>query len=193
MNKSTFVLTLENAHKVYGSSISFFEEYDEQLLTEEQKSQLRLENYKETSERKIYASKCICLLSHWPFFDAFEKFLFFIYKRLLMGPFNIPLERYVSHFLNNVPFPSLERPRILVQLSALDTISLYQPQELPLQRNGANFRQLLLTLGPENCLMLLLLALTEQKILVHSLRSDIVTMVSIMNHRVSVNQSEHNR
>ena len=101
-----------------------------------------------------------------------------------MGPFNIPLERYVSHFLNSVPFPSLERPRILVQLSSLDTISLYQPQELPLQRNGANFRQLLLTLGPENCLMLLLLALTEQKILVHSLRSDIVTMVSN-------NQSEH--
>ena len=33
------------------------------------------------------------------------------------------------------------------------------------------------TLGPENCLLLLLLALTEQKILVHSLRSDIVTAV----------------
>ena len=177
INKSRFVLTLENAGKVYGSAISFFEEYDEELLTEEQKTKLRLDNYKEKSDRKIYASKCICLLSRWPFFDAFEKFLFFIYKRLLMGPFNIPLERYVSHFLNNVPFPSLERPRILVQLSSLDTISLYQPQELPLQRNGANFRQLLLSLGAENCLMLLLLSLTEQKILVHSLRSDIVTKV----------------
>ena len=33
------------------------------------------------------------------------------------------------------------------------------------------------TLGPENCLLLLLLALTEQKILVHSLRPDIVTLV----------------
>lgn len=25
-------------------------------------------------------NKCICLLSHWPFFDAFEKFLSFLYK-----------------------------------------------------------------------------------------------------------------
>ena len=33
------------------------------------------------------------------------------------------------------------------------------------------------TLGPDNCLLLLLLALTEQKILVHSRRPDIVTVV----------------
>ena len=134
MNKSTFVLTLGNAGKMYGSSISFFEEYDETLLTEEQKTLLRLDNYKDKSDRKILANKCICLLSQWPFFDAFEKFLFFIYKRLLMGPFNIPLERYISHFLYSVPFPSPERPRILVQLSPLDIIALYQPQELALPR-----------------------------------------------------------
>ena len=102
---------------MYGSAISFYEEYDEELMTEEQRSLLRLENYREKSERRIMANKCICLLSQWPFFDAFEKFLFFIYKRLLMGPFDIPLERYISHFLYSVPFPSPERPRILVQLS----------------------------------------------------------------------------
>ena len=134
ISKSTFVLTLGNAGKVYGSAISFYEEYDESLLTEEQRTLLRLDNYKARSERRIMANKCICLLSQWPFFDAFEKFLFFIYKRLLMGPFDIPLERYISHFLYSVPFPSPERPRILVQLSPIDIIALYQPQELPLPR-----------------------------------------------------------
>ena len=119
---------------MYGSSISFYEEYDEALLTEEQRAQLRLDNYKSAGERRIMANKCICLLSQWPFFDAFEKFLFFIYKRLLMGPFEIPVERYISHFLYSVPFPSPERPRILVQLSPIDIIALYQPQELPLPR-----------------------------------------------------------
>ena len=44
-------------------------------------------------------------------------------------------------------------------------------------RSGANFRLLVTQLGPDNCLLLLLLALTEQKILVHSLRPDIVTVV----------------
>jgi len=40
---------------------------------------------------------------------------------------------------------------------------------------GASFRHLLLNLGPEGCLSLLLLTLTEQKILIHSLRPDVLT------------------
>ena len=87
-----------------------------------------------------------------------------------MGPFDIPLERWISHFLYDVPFPSPERPRILVQLSVEDKIPFFQPEELPLPRSGASFRQLLACLGPENCLQVLLLALTEQTILIHSFR-----------------------
>ena len=99
MNKSTFVLTLQTRDKLYGSAISFYEDYDEQLLTEEQRTLLRLDNYKDSNERRIKTNKCICLLSQWPFFDAFEKFLFFIYKRLLMGPFDIPLERKAAQWI----------------------------------------------------------------------------------------------
>lgn len=36
ITKSTFVLNVHNAGKVYGSSISYYEEYEESLLTEEQ-------------------------------------------------------------------------------------------------------------------------------------------------------------
>ena len=36
ITKSSFVLNVHNAGKVYGSSISFYEEYDETLVTEEQ-------------------------------------------------------------------------------------------------------------------------------------------------------------
>ena len=84
----------------------------------------------------------------------------------LMGPHDIPLERFVSHFLHDVPFPSPERPRILLQLSTSERIALFQPGELPLPRSGASFKELLLNLGPDNCLLVLLLVLTEQKILV---------------------------
>ena len=84
-----------------------------------------------------------------------------------MGPHDVPLERFVSHFLHDVPFPSVERPRILLQLSPSDErIALFQPGELPLPRSGASFKDLLLNLGPDNCLLVLLLVLTEQKILV---------------------------
>ena len=178
--QSTFVLTQQSdgvVSRLYGSALSFYEEYDESLLTEEQRKLLQLEQYKDPSQRRVLTNKCLCLLSQWPFFEAFQKFLFFLYKRLLMGPYDVPLERLISHFLYSVPFPSPDRPRILVQLSALDNIALYQPPELPLPRSGANFRMLLTTLGPDNCQLLLLLALTEQKTLVHSLRPHVVTAV----------------
>ena len=143
--KSTFVLTLASREKVYGTAITFYEECDEALLTEEQKIKLNLSGsgsskWSRSSDRKILANKCICLLSRWPFFEAFKNFLFFLHKRQLMGPFDVPLERFISHFLYDVPFPSPERPRILVQLSADEKIALFQPEELPLPRSGASFR-----------------------------------------------------
>lgn len=44
--------------------------------------------------------------------------------------------------------------------------------------SGAKFRQLVMTLRPEGCLLVLLFALTEQKILLHSLRPDVLTAVA---------------
>lgn len=104
----------------------------------------------------VNVNKCICLLSHWPFFDTFERFLEFLYRlsvsptphtvpieRLVVGELFFPREntnfflvcfRYISHFLENVPFPSPQRPRILVQLSARDKVILSQPEDLPLPR-----------------------------------------------------------
>ncbi|KAG8330527.1 hypothetical protein J6590_061927 [Homalodisca vitripennis] len=86
--------------------------------------------------------------------------------------------RYISHLLEEVPFPSVQRPRILLQLSPDDRIIFTQPEDLPLPRSGAGFRQLLMNLGSDNCLMLLLCVLTEQKLLVHSLRPDVLTAVA---------------
>ena len=80
---------------MYGSAITFYEEVDESEnpLTEEQKEQLQLSKYRRDGDRKILTNKCLCVLSRWPFFDAFERFLFFLHKRQLMGPHDVPLER----------------------------------------------------------------------------------------------------
>lgn len=84
-------------------------------------------------------------------------------------PLPVPIERYITQLLDEVPYPS---PSILLQLSteSNNRILLTQPEDSPLPRSGAGFRQLLSNLGPENCLHVLLLVLTEQKILIHSLR-----------------------
>ncbi|XP_031517594.1 DENN domain-containing protein 4C isoform X3 [Papio anubis] len=128
--------------------------------------------------KSINTNKCICLLSHWPFFEAFRKFLMFIYKLSVSGPHPLPIEKHISHFMQNIPFPSPQRPRILVQLSVHDALILSQPVSTPLPLSGANFSTLLMNLGPENCATLLLFVLLESKILLHSLRPAVLTGVA---------------
>ncbi|XP_055485580.1 DENN domain-containing protein 4C isoform X2 [Psammomys obesus] len=177
---STFVLTGSSAEKVYGAAIQFYEPYSRELLTEKQLTQLGLLTPVERKviSKPINSNKCICLLSHWPFFEAFKKFLMFIYKVSVSGPHPLPIEKHISHFMQNIPFPSPQRPRILVQLSVHDALILSQPVSTPLPLSGANFSTLLMNLGPENCATLLLLVLLESKILLHSLRPAVLTGVA---------------
>ncbi|XP_065497384.1 C-myc promoter-binding protein isoform X3 [Caloenas nicobarica] len=178
---STFVLTGASAEKVYGAAIQFYELYPEENLTEKQKSQLGLSAAAEGKSdtcRTVQTNKCICLLSHWPFFDAFKKFLTFLYRYSISGPHVLPIEKHISHFMHKVPFPSPQRPRILVQLSPHDNLILSQPVSSPLPLSGGKFSTLLQNLGPENAVTLLVFAVTEHKILIHSLRPSVLTSVT---------------
>ncbi|XP_061854957.1 C-myc promoter-binding protein isoform X2 [Colius striatus] len=178
---STFVLTGASAEKVYGAAIQFYELYPEENLTEKQKSQLGLAAAAEGKSdtcRTVQTNKCICLLSHWPFFDAFKKFLTFLYRYSISGPHVLPIEKHISHFMHKVPFPSPQRPRILVQLSPHDNLILSQPVSSPLPLSGGKFSTLLQNLGPENAVTLLVFAVTEHKILIHSLRPSVLTSVT---------------
>ncbi|XP_074593897.1 DENN domain-containing protein Crag [Brevipalpus obovatus] len=181
---STFVLTSNAAVKVYGAAITFYERFNENLLNEDEKSRLNYISEKDKANKTLNAVKSICILSRWPFFDTFEKFLTFLYYTACRSPgiaHLLPIEMYISHFMLSVPFPSAQRPKILVQLgnSSDETVLLSQPPEdMPLPLSGASFNQFLRNLGPENCIFVMLLVLTEQKILLHSLRPDVLTSVA---------------
>uniref|UniRef100_A0A8C0FPY1 DENN domain containing 4C n=1 Tax=Bubo bubo TaxID=30461 RepID=A0A8C0FPY1_BUBBB len=177
---STFVLTCSSAEKVYGAAIQFYEPYPRELLTEKQQLQLGLltaVERKVVTSKSINSNKCICLLSHWPFFEAFRKFLMFIYKLSVSGPHPLPIEKHISHFMHNIPFPSPQRPRILVQVSKTFAFIFSYNNGKP-SFFGANFSTLLMNLGPENCATLLLFVLLEGKILLHSLRPAVLTGVA---------------
>ncbi|MGH0187097.1 UNVERIFIED_CONTAM: hypothetical protein FKN15_023697 [Acipenser sinensis] len=136
---STFVLTGSSGEKVYGAAIHFYEPHAQENLTDKQRSQLGLisaTNRKPIVSKTIHTNKCICLLSHWPFFDAFRKFLTFLYRYSISGPHVLPIE------------------------------------------SGGRFTTLLQNLGPENAITLLVFAVTEHKILIHSLRPAVVTSVT---------------
>ncbi|KAJ8272241.1 hypothetical protein COCON_G00111000 [Conger conger] len=177
---STFVLTGASGEKVYGAAIQFYEPHPQECLMEKQRLLLGLVDGERGIEgpRTVHTLKCICLLSHWPFFDAFRKFLTFLYRYSISGPHALPIEKHVTHFMHRVPFPSSQRPRILVQLSPHDSLMLSQPVSSPLPLSGGRFSALLQNLGPENAATLLVFAVTEHKILVHSLRPAALTSVT---------------
>ncbi|XP_053743067.1 DENN domain-containing protein 4B-like isoform X1 [Synchiropus splendidus] len=178
---STFVLTSASGDKVYGAAIQFYESYPREKLLERQSVRLGLLSVvdrRPITNRSLQVKKSICVLSHWPFFNVFQKFLTFVYRYSISGPHVLPLEKHISSFMHNVPFPSPQRPRILVQLSPYDNLLLCQPVSSPLPISGASFLKLLQNLGPENACTLLLAVLTEHKLLLHSLRPDVLTSVS---------------
>lgn len=176
---STFVLTVtspqsDTVDKVYCAGVTFYERYDHKKLTKEQEDKLNLNNHFGI-HNLVYSNKSICLMSLWPFFDTFETFLMYLHKMAYSGPHTVPIERYIWHLLETVPFPNPVRPRILVQLDASTRVSLTQPEDSPIALSGAKFRELVSILRPSGCLQVLVFALTEQKILLHSLRPAVLT------------------
>ncbi|CAG5134892.1 unnamed protein product [Candidula unifasciata] len=166
-NFSTFILTGAGGEKVYGAAVSFYEEYKEEDLTDMQLRSLGLKNKHIREQYRIlktvHIRKSISLLSHWPFFDAFKKFLSHLYKVSITGPHTVPIERHISHFMYHLNH---------------DSLSLCMPEDSPLPQSGASFITMLRNLGPELTMNLLLFVLLESKILLHSLRPTVLTEVA---------------
>jgi hypothetical protein len=76
-----------------------------------------------------------------------------------------------------VPFPTPRRPRVLMQLGN-ETISFDSHDDSQLPLSGAQLIETLKYLAPDNLMYLIMLALLEQKILIHSLRPWLLTSVA---------------
>ena len=93
--------------QVYGAAVTFYEEFPEEKLTDLQMRHLGLKNKHIREQYRImktvHYNKSICLLSHWPFFDAFRKLLSYLYRISITGPHTVPLERLVGYNLSLFP------------------------------------------------------------------------------------------
>ncbi|CAB3406093.1 unnamed protein product [Caenorhabditis bovis] len=182
---STFVLTDENGTKFYGSAVTFYEQYNKKL-TEEQLEILDLKNDDQkdleggtvedstsnndpADDMLFYKNVSICLISRYPFFNSFKRFLFFLHRLSSSKAQSVPIERYISHLMYEVSFPTPRRPRVFMQLGA-ENISFDSHDDSQLPLNGAQLNDTLKCLGSTNLMNLMVLALMEQKILIHSLR-----------------------
>ncbi|GMT26044.1 hypothetical protein PFISCL1PPCAC_17341 [Pristionchus fissidentatus] len=195
---STFVLTDEAGTKYYGASVTFYELH-KGTLTEEQKEILEIGKEEDddnsstvastvednvslndpADQLRFYINCSICIVSKYPFFTAFKRFLFHIHRMSIKSrdSFSVPIERYITHLMYEVTFPTPRRPRVLMHLPAETiTFECYDDSQLPL--TGAALFDTLKCLGPDTLMYLMMLALLEQRILIHSLRPHLLTVVA---------------
>lgn len=152
----------------------------ESELNEKQKDQQQ--STKTIEDTCYYCNKAICIVSRYPFFEPFRRFLYFLLNTTTMGESAIPIERYISHlvslikkYLNirkneafqmfEVPFPSPSRPRILMELGN-DMVAFENSDDSQFPLTGANFVDTLKCLGTENLIYAMLLTLLEQKVII---------------------------
>lgn len=177
---STFVLTDKKGCKVYGVTISFYEPYKKELTSSQK---IKLHNHSEsysknkaTEETTYHKSKCLIIVSHFPYIVSFQRFLYYLHNVLVEANYQLPIDKYVN-LLYELPFPTYTQPRVTMQIGN-ESIVFDDPEASPLPINAATYCDCLRLLGAENYMCLMILTLLEQKILLHSLRPLYLTGVA---------------
>lgn len=81
-----------------------------------------------------FENKTICLISRFPFWTAFRRFLSHLHV-LSGSSSDLPLERWISHLLLSVPVPKAGGPFVVVPLPALNgpmVLSMPPTKDFPL-------------------------------------------------------------
>lgn len=83
---STFVLNINSddgviMEKVYGSNITFYEDFSEEKLIDEQCLLLNYPKKSDLKTRSLHSNKSLIVLSRQPFFETFKKFLVFLFDK----------------------------------------------------------------------------------------------------------------
>jgi len=122
---------------------------------------------------KLYASKAICVLSYYPYFNAWKQFLSTLY-RISVSPYSKrtmerpPLEAYIEHFMRRVPLPGPGDATLVDWFGrtsgggqVIADISFYRPQINKLPLAELSFLPMFLCLDVDNIVKLFTLMLLE--------------------------------
>ncbi|KAL9650377.1 hypothetical protein ABK040_016444 [Willaertia magna] len=124
----------------------------------------------------LYMSKSICIISHYPFYNIFKFFLTQLF-RISVTPSKIPLERYISNFLTEIPLPPQGQIQVHYGLGEKEVhIARPAPNELPMAE--MDFELLFNTLDIDNILILMDLVLLEKQILFFSEKASVLTQIA---------------
>ena len=121
-----FVLTNDKGSKIYGTCLTVYEEYtpgedfdgeefqfgglqhnnSDTILESPDSQDVEISLSSEVKPVTLYLPKCICLLSSWPYLQAFREYLSQLYRLATMtNLMEAPIERYVMNICQEIPAP----------------------------------------------------------------------------------------
>mmetsp|Transcript_2538 Transcript_2538/g.4985 ORF Transcript_2538/g.4985 Transcript_2538/m.4985 type:complete len:1661 (-) Transcript_2538:316-5298(-) len=105
--KFSFVLTEVSGTQLFCTALTFYEQQRISSGGGDSK----------TGGHLVFVPKCLCLVSHWPFFKQFNVFMEYVHKVFRNSSktaSRLPLERILANFMFETPFPP--RGRIAVEV-----------------------------------------------------------------------------
>jgi hypothetical protein len=166
----SFIHTSEDGSRLIGCALTFSEE-----ITNKQREVLQLANFDLNNYPRLYVRKALCLLTHWPFLSAFKTFLTRLYQ-LSLRVSNIPIERFICNFLDDVPAPT--SGKVDIHYFFHDEVIAFQcpPLNAPNAWSGFPLFPLFECLSAMNILELFGLLLIERQILFVSSQYSLLTV-----------------
>lgn len=150
-------------------------------------STLRTTTSSDRSAYGLFAPKCICIISHWPFYRALRSFLQQIY-RISLSPSSVPLERYIAYFTHYMPLPPPGQHALNLHLdlglndrvenSSLTPIKLQLPDARSLPLMDLDYEAPFRCLSLDNVLKIFVLLLMEERLLFISSSTSLLTEVT---------------
>ena len=124
-----------------------------------------------------YLPKCIVVLSHYPFFDLWRKFLLQIYRiALVEAP--LPLERFIANFCSEIPLPPAGHVEVRVGFTKHEIWTIKRPPENELPMAEFSFRPLFTCLSVSNILVTMGCLLEETRVALVSKHYALLTPVA---------------
>jgi hypothetical protein len=129
------------------------------------------------SDMTTFENKTICVVSRYPYWTAFRKFLSHLHIVTTSSvPSDIPIERYISHLLLSVKLPKPGGPSMIVPLPTLNTpMILTLPHEKDLPLLDLPYHRLFSCLNNKTIITIVLgLLALERKVIIMSKRPSLV-------------------
>ena len=172
-----FVLTDEKKHNFYGTVMCVYELVRDEKTCLLPSIAMNRENIEEDDDESgsLWSPKSFVLLSHWPFYSTYRLFLRQMCRLGKSNPF-IHLERYVSHFVTEIPLPP--RGEIDIRVDIADcTLNISRPSHRSFPMVDVSFMPLLMSLSLKNIIKVFTCILTEQKVVFVSSRLGLLVPV----------------